>query len=99
MFLTPLAQLNDFCAGRWGFHFERVGRQFDLGAVGAKHGDRTGVALLARDSELEVVHPSQTLAALGVAGEGELAQGDVAIEQFKVQTRAVLLDPLQRTLA
>ncbi|MNC34999.1 hypothetical protein D3C75_834640 [compost metagenome] len=77
------------------FDFERVGRQFDLHAVGTKLGDSARVALLSGDGELEVIHTGQALATLGVADKTDALERHVAIEQFQIEFCTVLLDPFQ----
>ncbi len=82
-----------------GLDLERVGRQFNLHAVGAELGHGTGVALLARDGELEGVDARQALAAVGVTDKGDTLECDRVVEQFEVELGAMLFDPFQGFLA
>lgn len=99
MVLTPLAQLDHVRAGQRFLGFERVGRQFDLRAVGAELGDGPAVASLARHRELEIVDTRQTSPPAGILHKAYALQGHRTVEQLDIELGAMLLDPLQRPLA
>jgi len=97
--LAPLLHLYHIVSARWRLDFERVGRQFDLHAVGAELGDGAGVTLLTRHGELEGIDARQALFAVGVTDKGDALEGNGIVEQFEVELGAMLLDPLQGFLA
>ncbi len=96
MVLAPLAQLDHFGAGQRFLDFERVGRQFDLRAVGAELGDDACMAGFAGHSEFEVVHPRQASPAVGIFHKADALERHCAVEQFDIQLGAMLFDPRQR---
>lgn len=99
MVLTPLAQLNDFSTGQRFLGLERVGRQFDLRAMGAKLRDGPAVTGLARDGELEIIDTRQTPPAIGVLHKTDAFQRYGTVEQFDIELGAMLLHPRERPFA
>src|SRR5690606_34155064 len=71
--------------------------QLDTAKVTAIHADTAVQALFAGYGELEVVEPCQAPLATGIAHQGQAAEGDIAVEQLDLQSRAVL--PGQRQSA
>ena len=70
--LAPLAQFDDLGAGQRLLGFERVGRQFDLRAVGAELGDDPGMPGFAGHRELEIIDARQASAAIGILDETDV---------------------------
>ena len=94
--LAPLAQFDDLGAGQRLFGFERVGRQFDLRAVGAKLGDDPGMPGFAGHGELEIIDTGQASAAIGILHETDALERHGTVEQLDIELGAMLLDPRQR---
>ena len=99
MVLAPLAELDHIGAGRWRLDLERVGRQFDLRAMGTELRDRPRMASFAGHGELEIVDARQSPPTVGVFHEADTLERHRAVEQFNIKFGAVLLDPLQRPLS
>ncbi len=99
MVLAPLAQLDHIGAGQRFLDLERVGRQFDLRAVGAELCDGPAVTSLARDGELEIVDTRQTPPTVGILHKTDALQRHGAVEQFDIELGTMLLDPRQRPLS
>src|SRR3990167_8895523 len=98
MIRTPSLQLDHLgIFRRW--RPERMGRQFDAADLLAEHDDAADMTLFAGDGELEAIHPRQAPAPAGIGQERDLAQRDVAVEQFDIGFRAVLFDLRQGPLA
>src|SRR5450830_249883 len=97
--LAPLAEFDHVGAGQRRLDLERVGRQFDLCAVGAELGDGPGVAGFAGHSEFEIVDARQAPPAFGILHKTDALQCHGPVEQLDIEFGAMLLDPCQRAFA
>ena len=97
--LAPLAELDHFGAGQGGLDLERVGRQFDLRAMGTELGDGPWMTGLAGDGEFKIVDPCQASPTAGIFHKADALERYRTVEQFDIELGAMLLDPLQRTFA
>lgn len=94
--LAPLAQFDDLGAGQRLLGFERVGRQFDLRAVGAELGDDPGMPGFAGYRKLEIIDARQASTAIGILDETDAFERHGTVKQLDIELGAMLLDPRQR---
>ena len=83
--LAPLAQFDDLGAGQRLLGFERVGRQFDLRAVGAELGDDPGMPGFAGHRELEIIDARQASAAIGILDETDAFERHGTVKQLDIE--------------
>ena len=93
--LAPLAEFDHVGAGHRRLDLERVGRQFDLRAMGAKLGDGALMTGIAGHRKFEIVYARQAPPTIGILHKTNALERHRAVEQFDIELGAMLLDPLQ----